>query len=39
MENYSTIKKNEVLTHVTAWMGHENILKFILNTEKAKHFT
>ena len=26
MEYYSTIKKNEVLTHVATWMNLENIM-------------
>ena len=38
MENYSTVKRNEVLIHTTTWMNLENItLSEISQTQKDKY--
>lgn len=38
MEYYSTLKRNEVLIHPTAWMNLENIVQSEINQiQKDKH--
>ena len=36
-EQYSVIKKNEVLIHATIWMSPENILSEIIQTQEHKY--